>query len=166
MGILYTICNALAILGKRFQDAGLMDICITFGIVASESINGVLDCKHNYYAVRVHKYIYEALMRLAWTEFNLWVEDNIQERNAVIKSFFIDDFIQQKFNKLLQSPLFIELITLWRDFLEHLHYNIGELSVYWMSYIDMVDDVLHGFLRASHEGNWDLHLNTIRIIIP
>ncbi len=69
MGTFHTICNALAILGKRFQDAGLRDICIESGIVAEVSINGVLDGKHYNRAIRIHKYIYEALMRLAWTEF-------------------------------------------------------------------------------------------------
>ena len=42
MGTFHTICNALSILGKRFRDAGLKDICIEAGIVAEGSINGVL----------------------------------------------------------------------------------------------------------------------------
>ena len=50
------------------------------------SINGVLDGKHYNCAVRVHKYIYEALMRLAWAEFIVWVEDTL-EGSAMIKSF-------------------------------------------------------------------------------
>ena len=49
---------------------------------------------------------------------------------------------------LLQSPLSAELIILWTDFLEHLHHNSGELSAFWMSYIDMVEDVVLGLLRA------------------
>lgn len=43
MGAFHTICNALAIIGKRFRDAGLKDICIEAGIVAEGSISGVLD---------------------------------------------------------------------------------------------------------------------------
>ena len=69
MGTFHTICNALSILGKRFQDACLKDICIESGIVAEGSINGVLNGKHYNRAVRVHKYICEALMRLAWIMF-------------------------------------------------------------------------------------------------
>ena len=61
MGTFHTICNALSILVKRFRDAGLKDICIEAGIDAEGSINGVLDGKHNNRALRVHKYIYEAL---------------------------------------------------------------------------------------------------------
>lgn len=69
MGTFHTICNVLAIIGKRFRDAGLKDICIEAGSVAEGSINGVLDGKLYNRAVRVHKYISEAQMRLARKEF-------------------------------------------------------------------------------------------------
>jgi len=39
MGAFHTICNALSILGKRFRDAGLKDICTEAGLVAEGSIN-------------------------------------------------------------------------------------------------------------------------------
>ena len=70
-----------------FWDAGLKDICIEAGIVAEGSINGVLDGKHYSRAVRVHRCIYEALLRLAWEAVMLWVNDNIQDMNVVIKTF-------------------------------------------------------------------------------
>ena len=35
-----------------------------------------------------------------------------------------------------------------------------------MSYIDMVESVILGLLRGSHEGNWNLYLNAIRSMIP
>lgn len=87
MGTFHTICNALAILGKRFRGDGLKDIGIEAGIVVEGSVNGVLDGKHYNHAVRVHKYIYEALMRLAWAEFAPWIEDNVPEKSGIIKSF-------------------------------------------------------------------------------
>ena len=37
---------------------------------------------------------------------------------------------------------------------------------FWMSYIDMVEDILIGLLRASCEGNWNLHLHAVRNMIP
>lgn len=86
MGIFHTICNALSILGKWFQGAGLRDICIEAGLVAEGSINGVLDGKQYNRAVRVHKCIYESLMRLAWAEFVMWVEDD-HETSVMIKAF-------------------------------------------------------------------------------
>ena len=78
MGTFHTICNALSILGKRFQDAGLKDKCIEAG-----SVSGVLNGKHYNRAVWNLKYIYEALMRLAW----VWFEANLQESSAMIKAW-------------------------------------------------------------------------------
>ena len=79
--------NALSILGNRFGEGGLKDICIEAELVADGSINGFLDGKHYNRAVRVHKYIYEALMRLVWAGFTNWVEENVPEKSAIIKSF-------------------------------------------------------------------------------
>ena len=76
------------------------------------------------------------------------------------------DLNQQNFSSLLKNPLLSKLMTFWSDFLEHLRHNNGDLSAYWMSYVDMVVNVLLGLLCASCEGNWNLHLNAIRTMIP
>ena len=84
-----------------FWDTGLKDIWIEAGIVAEGSINGVLDGKHYNRAVRVHMCIYEIPLRLVWGAFILWVKDNIQDMNVVIKTFWdqvnriTDDLKQQ-----------------------------------------------------------------------
>ena len=43
MGAFHTVCTLLSIIGKRFQDAGLRDICIESGVIAEGSVSGVLD---------------------------------------------------------------------------------------------------------------------------
>ena len=172
MGTFHTICNALSILGKRFGDGGLKDICIEAELVAEGSINGVLDGKHYNRAVTVHKCIYEALMRLAWAGFTDWVDENVPERSAVIRSFLekvntmVCELNQQQLSNLLASLDLVEVMKLWGDFLEHLRHGNGQLSAYWMSYIDIVENVVLGLLRASREGNWDLYLSAIRTLIP
>ena len=75
------------------------------------------------------------------------------------------DLINFKFNNLLQSPLLVISLNT-SDFLEHFSHNNGELSAYWMSYIDMVENVVPGLLRCSREGNCSLQLNAIRTLIP
>jgi len=168
MGAFHTICNALSILGKQFRDARLKNICIEVGLVAEGSINSVLDGKHYNHAIRVHKCVYEALMRLIWAQFLIWTE-NDHESNTTAKMFFeqinttVSDLNQRNLNKLLHSQLLTKLIIKWNSFLSHLRCDNGELSAYWMSYIDLVENVV---LRGSHEGNWDLHLNAIRSLIP
>ena len=41
LGVFHTICTLLAIIGKRFQDAGLRDLCIQSGMIAEGSVAGV-----------------------------------------------------------------------------------------------------------------------------
>ena len=43
MGTFHTICTLLGIIGKRFQDAGLHDLCIEAGVIAEGSVAGVLE---------------------------------------------------------------------------------------------------------------------------
>ena len=55
---------------------------------------------------------------------------------------------------------------MWNDFLNYLRHDDGELSAFWMIYVDVIQDILLGLLRASREGDWDLHLHAIRLMIP
>ena len=41
----------------------------------------------------------------------------------------------------------------------------GKLSEFWVSYLDLVD-ILLAMIRTSREGDWDLHLTSIRNLIP
>ena len=43
MGVFHTICNQHSILGKRFQDAGLRDLCVESGVIAEWSVTGVME---------------------------------------------------------------------------------------------------------------------------
>jgi hypothetical protein len=65
MGVFHTICNLLATIDKRFQDARLRDLCVESGVIAEGSIAGVMEGHKYNRAVRLHKLVYEALLRLA-----------------------------------------------------------------------------------------------------
>ena len=41
MGMFHTICTLFRIIGKRYADAGLKDLCIESGVIAEGSIAGV-----------------------------------------------------------------------------------------------------------------------------
>ena len=43
LGTFHTIFNLLSIIGKRFQDAGLRNICTESGIIAEGSVSGVFE---------------------------------------------------------------------------------------------------------------------------
>ena len=57
MEIFHTICTFLAVIGKRFQDAGLRDVCVESGVIADGSAAGVLEGR----AIRLHKIMFETL---------------------------------------------------------------------------------------------------------
>ena len=102
--------------------------------------------------------------------FTEWVKANLQKDGAVTKTVLaqikniVGDLKQETVDGLLFNPLLPELMFLCKDFLNHLRQNNGNLSAYWMCYIYFVEDIV--LLHPSQEGNWDLHLNTIRAMIP
>lgn len=170
MGVFHTICNLLSIVGKRFQDAGLRDICVESGVIAEGSVAGVMEGRKYNRAVRLHKLVYEALMRLAWKGFLLWLNDkhptevrNLEEALRGIGSFH-DDVCQVSLTELLENASFTITMELFQVYLDSLRSQHG-LSAFWMSYLDMTE-ILLGLIRASREGNWMLHLACIREMIP
>ena len=62
--------------------------------------------------------------------------------------------------------LLADSLILWNQFLSYLRHDSGNSSTFWMSYVDMVGDILLGLIRDSREGNWELHLFAIRKMIP
>lgn len=172
LGAFHTICNILSIIGKRFQDAGLRDICIESGIIAEGSVSSVLDGKMHNRAVRVHKCIYEALMRLVWQQFLSWVTSTHPNKIASVRTVqdsvneMADRFTPAQHDAMMQSETLADVHDLWNQFILYLRYENGDLSAFWMSYIQVVEDVLLGLIRASREGNWQLHLHAVRQMIP
>jgi len=69
LGTFHTIMTVLAIVGKRFQDAGLGDLCVESGIPAGGSVAGVFKGRAYKRGVRVHKCVLEALLRMKWQCF-------------------------------------------------------------------------------------------------
>ncbi len=172
MGTFHTICNFLGILGKRFQDAGLRDLCIESGIIAEGSVAAVMEGCHYNRAIRIHKYIYEALMRLVWRAFLMWVNDNHPNKQEHLEEFLEyvsdlhDEMSSDALDQTYAQPCFTDIAQLFAQYLDHLRVSNGPLSTFWMSYIDMVGSILLALIRSSREGNWELHLSAIQSMIP
>lgn len=69
MGDFHVACVFLAVIGKRFGDAGIRDLLIEARIIGNGSLNGVLEGKHYNPSLRMHKIVLEALKRLSWQAF-------------------------------------------------------------------------------------------------
>ena len=72
-----------------------------------------------------------------------------------------NDLCQTNLEILLVHEDLTQTALLWDEYLQDLQYDNGDLSVFWMLYVDIVDGILLGLIRASREGNLDLHLSTI-----
>ena len=63
MGAFLTACTLFGIIGKGLQDAGLRDLCVESQGDCRGFRVGVLEGRKHNRAVRLHKLVYEALMR-------------------------------------------------------------------------------------------------------
>ena len=168
MGVFHTICTMLAVIGKRFGDAGLQDLSVESSVIADVSIAGVLCGKKYNRAIRLHKLMYEALLRLAWSGFETWLKD--EDKNELTETLFR----VKTFSKNISGKTWLEfqevhscthILELFQGYLDFLRTKHGDLSSFWMSYVDMVDIVL-GLVRASREGDFELHMMCSRAMIP
>lgn len=73
-----------------------------------------------------------------------------------------NDVTDSTIHELYQTK---ELEELRQKYEESKKQQSNKMSVYWHSYIDMVGLLLL-FLRSIREGDWDLHLNCIRNMLP
>ena len=78
----------LGIIGKRFQGAGIRDLCIESQVIAEGSVSGVMEGMRYNRAVRVHKLVYEVLMRQAWSGFRTWVTEKHSEKESLVGDMF------------------------------------------------------------------------------
>lgn len=163
----HTVCMFLSVIGKRFQDAGLRDVCVESGVIAEGSVSGVLEGRKYNRAIRFHKLMFEALNRLTWMGFMSWTEEHHEEKKPLVDGFFkglkalCDNTFEQEFKDTMASPRFEEVSQLFCSYTHYLRHGNGKLSKFWMSYVDMVE-ILLGLLRGSREGDWELHLSSIR----
>ena len=88
MGAFHTICTLLGIIGKRFQDAGLRDLCVEFQVIAEGSVSGVMEGRKYNRAVWLHKLVYEALIRQVWSAFKKWVAEKQDEKTSLVDEMF------------------------------------------------------------------------------
>ena len=171
MEAFHTICTFLAVIGKRFQEAGLRDICVESGVIADGSAAGVLEGGNFNRAIRLHKIMFEALNQLAWNRFQRWIEEHYKDKTPRVDELMKglkqlnDSTCKLEFKDFMRSPLFQEVLQLFLSYSHHLRHSNGKLSKFWMSYVDMME-VLLGLIRATREGNWSMHLCSLRGIVP
>lgn len=69
-----------------------------------------------------------------------------------------------QFMDYVHSPQLETLSKGIEEFAEQKSAKRGTFS-FWLTYIEMVE-ILLLFIRATRENNWDLHLSTVRSMLP
>lgn len=174
LGGFHITCNFLGIIGKRFEDSGLPQLLSESDAIAEGSISGVLLGKHYNRGVRMHKLAFEALMRIILVKFSSWAESKHEDTVTVLHELGNDiaqlyeeigEATSENFSQMLSQDATITAGKMFEEYLNFLRTQNGDLSSFWMSYIDMVD-ILLMLIRATREGNWSLYLASIRKMIP
>ena len=166
LGAFHTICTFLAVIGKRFADAGLRDIAIESGVIAEGSTKGVFQGKQYNRAVRFHKLMYESLLRIIWRKFVAHLEESGSncENLQNITDELTKNPTKKTFQEILSNEKFHDVMQSFNAFFEKVKLQ-GSMSEFWISYITMVKTLLD-IIRASREGNFLLHLQAVEAIIP
>ena len=68
---------------------------------------------------------------------------NVNELQDLVVNFH-GDVGQAAFESLLEQSVVTNVLRLWNDFLNYLRH--GEMSAFWMTYVDIIQDILLGLL--------------------
>ena len=153
----------LAIIGKRFGDAGLKDVLIDSGVIAEGSLAQIFQGKQYNRGIRVFKLVRDALMRLQIEQFLESLEDSEREQYILtmksLKESFPDGFQDVAHEKDFQYLL--------GSFTRHTIQMCESNATYafWSSFLEMLK-ILLMFTQATREGNWKLHLHALRLMLP
>ena len=76
-----------------------------------------------------------------------------------------DNICAASLQSCLANESYQRVMNLWKSYLDSLMHDRGDLASFWMMYIDMVE-ILLWLIRADREGDWSLHLASIKEMIP
>ena len=131
--------------------------------MASGSFDGVMSGRNYNRSVRAWKIMMEAMERLRFQSF-------MQSKPGVMGSFteFFDTmlsaFPNDDFMDFVDSPQMQDVYNQYSAYVVERCEN-DLVFLFWSSFIEMVQLLLL-FLRGTRANNWDLHLSSIRSMLP
>ena len=165
MGVFHTICLLFRTLMKG---SGIAEIIIEFGICASGSLDRVMTGKYFNRALRVHKLVLEALVRLLLVRF-----EEVHPRDASLsKEAFklLMDLIENPgtdtASKIKHSEEFRTYFDKFNAFKsEALNGIHGKTAQFWTKYMTIIETILI-LIRATKENDLDLHIAALYALCP
>ena len=148
LGSFHTAMNYLQVLGRHFAHSGLTDIWIEAGVFSECVAQKIMQGKSWNRAVRAHKLTMEAMWRVLFKSFKIWLESNHKcslehvkdATTSIAKTFEAKD--QAKCTQAI-----VDFVTqapdLMRDLDEFIELNSNNSTfMFWKQYLDMVEVLL------------------------
>ncbi|CAB3981118.1 Hypothetical predicted protein [Paramuricea clavata] len=133
-------------------------------IVAPRSVKGVLSGKHYNRSVRVHKLIYEAMQRMRFEAFEKSLASSASNQFDWVGISVLEDSERESFTEICTSKQVNDAKRTYDTFVEKRSEENPTFAL-WSKYIDMVQLLLL-YIRATRTSNWELHLSSLRSMIP
>ena len=115
----HLLMTLLGIIGTRFGKAGLKELAVQSEVVAEGSIDKVLTGKNYNRAVRLHKIIYEAVMRLLVDTFEFSLTENsvnmLSDEKKEIERLKLD-FQPEEVERVLETNVYREWVGRFNQF--------------------------------------------------
>ena len=161
MGGFHLLLMLLGVMGSRFGDAGLRELAVQSDVVAEGSVDKALNGKQYNRAVRLHKCVYEALMRLLLKELQSSVPSlpdlNLEQLKLELN--------QEEFERVMNSREFREFGEQFQVYVQGIKEKGSNLGKFWLSYLELCELMLN-LIYASRTGSWELYLSCIEEVIP
>ena len=168
MGGFHLLMTLLAIIGSRFGDAGLRDLAVQSEVIAEGSVESALNGKYYNRAIRLHKTVYEAIIRLLLDSF----EDSLDGDSLEILNRVKGHLSQLKLNLCQEEYerfVTIQDIQIWESkfeaYVSELRKNGRDLAKFWLSYKDLCE-LLFDLIYATRTGQWELYLACVDEVVP
>jgi len=130
MGGFHLLLMLLGVIGSRFGDAGLRELAFQSDVLAEGSVDKALNGKQYNRAVRLHKCVYEALMRLLLKEF----ESSVQSLPVLNLEQLKLELNQEEFERVMNSSEFRQFADQFHAYLQRMKENGSSLGKFWLSY--------------------------------
>ena len=158
MGGLHIALNFLGVIGRHMECSGLLEVWIESGVFGKKTAEKVLSGGRPYNkAIRGHKLTWQALWDILLPMMLKFIHEKNESLHAELQAVMMTG-TSDELSVLLNTAMF-------RELRQQFYNAAGPTRRFWMDYLGMVELLLK-FLRAQRTGNWTLHLESFREMLP
>ena len=173
MGGFHTLSCFIACVGKCWGDAGLLDFLVDSGVYAASTAYQMLAGKQFNRALRGLTLAYETLTAMKLAAFAAWCERSGGSHvvSPVVWGKLADAQQTYKYESKQQTIIQEVCDVITQHLLPKLHefqrggYVKSPTFQFWDQLLEALQILLQN-VRAEREGNWGLHLQTQRAMVP